>query len=56
MKKLIRKIKSYLKVRSHYSKTVNELSRLNNRDLADLGISRSDIERIAWRSAMRLSH
>lgn len=34
-----------------YNETVRELSRLNNRELNDVGISRSDIERIA-RSAV----
>ena len=30
-----------------YSRTVNELERLSNRDLADLGIARADIYRLA---------
>jgi uncharacterized protein YjiS (DUF1127 family) len=30
-----------------YSRTVKELDGLSNRDLADLGISRSDIQRLA---------
>lgn len=30
-----------------YSRTVRELEALSNRDLADLGISRSDIGRVA---------
>lgn len=30
-----------------YNRTVTELSSLSNRDLADLGISRADISRIA---------
>lgn len=30
-----------------YSRTVSELEALSNRDLADLGISRSDIHRLA---------
>lgn len=34
-----------------YSRTVNELERLNNRELADLGISRSDIPRLAREAA-----
>jgi uncharacterized protein YjiS (DUF1127 family) len=31
-----------------YKNSVRELSRLGDRDLADIGISRSDIERVAW--------
>jgi uncharacterized protein YjiS (DUF1127 family) len=30
-----------------YSRTVTELESLSNRDLADLGISRTDIHRVA---------
>lgn len=33
-----------------YSRTVKELDALSNRDLADLGISRSDIKRLAQES------
>jgi uncharacterized protein YjiS (DUF1127 family) len=32
-----------------YRQTVNELSRLSNRELADLGITRGDIEVVASR-------
>ena len=34
-----------------YSRTVNELRALSNRDLADLGISRPDIRRLAREAA-----
>jgi uncharacterized protein YjiS (DUF1127 family) len=34
-----------------YNRTVNELSALSNRELADLGINRSDIYRIARAAA-----
>jgi len=34
-----------------YNRTVNELNSLSNRDLADLGIARGDISRIARESA-----
>ncbi|KAB1074263.1 DUF1127 domain-containing protein [Methylobacterium planeticum] len=40
---LVSKIRNYLR----YRETVQELSRLSNRDLNDLGISRSEIRRIA---------
>ena len=33
-----------------YRETVSELSRLSNRELADLGINRSDIHRVARKS------
>jgi uncharacterized protein YjiS (DUF1127 family) len=32
----------------HYGDTVRELSALNDRELSDLGITRSDIPRVAW--------
>jgi uncharacterized protein YjiS (DUF1127 family) len=35
-----------------YRNTVAELDRLSNRDLADLGIGRSDIRRIARQSVL----
>jgi len=34
-----------------YSQSVNELNRLGDRELADIGISRSDIPRVAWSAA-----
>jgi uncharacterized protein YjiS (DUF1127 family) len=34
-----------------YSRTVTELNSLSNRDLADLGIARGDIARIAREAA-----
>ena len=34
-----------------YNRSVLELSRLGDRDLADIGISRSDIQRVAWNAA-----
>jgi uncharacterized protein YjiS (DUF1127 family) len=36
-----------------YNQSLNELSRLGDRELADIGISRSDIPRIAWNAAHR---
>jgi uncharacterized protein YjiS (DUF1127 family) len=33
-----------------YRETVKELSRLSNRELADLGITRSEIEAVAQRA------
>ena len=34
-----------------YNNSSNELSRLGDRELADIGISRSDIQRVAWNAA-----
>jgi uncharacterized protein YjiS (DUF1127 family) len=36
-----------------YEASLRELSRLGDRELADIGISRSDIPRIAWENAKR---
>ena len=36
-----------------YNQSLNELSRLGDRELADIGISRSHIPRVAWNSALR---
>jgi uncharacterized protein YjiS (DUF1127 family) len=34
-----------------YNRSLSELSRLGDRELADIGISRSDIPRVAWESS-----
>jgi uncharacterized protein YjiS (DUF1127 family) len=34
-----------------YNQSLNELSRLGDRELADIGISRCDIPRVAWNAA-----
>jgi uncharacterized protein YjiS (DUF1127 family) len=36
-----------------YEASLRELSRLGDRELADIGISRSDIPRISWENARR---
>lgn len=36
-----------------YNRSLNELSRLGDRELADIGISRSDIARVAWSASQR---
>ena len=41
----------FLQVWRRYNTSVRELSRLGDRELADIGISRSDIVRIAWDNA-----
>jgi uncharacterized protein YjiS (DUF1127 family) len=34
-----------------YNQSLSELSRLGDRELADIGISRSDIQRVAWNAS-----
>jgi uncharacterized protein YjiS (DUF1127 family) len=34
-----------------YNRSIIELSRLGDRELADIGISRSDIQRVAWNAS-----
>jgi uncharacterized protein YjiS (DUF1127 family) len=46
-------ILNFLRAWRRYNATLNELYRLGDRDLADLGISRSDIPRVAWEDAHR---
>ena len=41
------------KLHARYHKTVRELTQLTDRDLADLGIHRSDISRVAKTSVLR---
>ncbi len=36
-----------------YDTSLQELNRLGDRELADIGISRSDIPRVAWQNAER---
>jgi len=45
--RLIRLVRDYWR----YNESVRELSRLGDRELSDIGISRSDIHTVAWRSA-----
>lgn len=47
MTKLLKKVHRAISARSRYLTTKYELSRLNDRTLADLGITRGDIEFIA---------
>ena len=44
---LVRFIQSW----KSYNRSLSELSRLGDRELADIGISRSDIPRLAWKAA-----
>jgi uncharacterized protein YjiS (DUF1127 family) len=38
----------FLQEWKRYGATVQELSHLTDRELADIGITRSDIQRVAW--------
>ena len=46
---LVRFVQSW----KNYNRSLNELSRLGDRELADIGISRSDIPRMAWNASQR---
>jgi uncharacterized protein YjiS (DUF1127 family) len=45
-------LKSRITTWKRYNRTVNELNALSNRELADLGLARGDIHRVA-REAVR---
>jgi uncharacterized protein YjiS (DUF1127 family) len=36
-----------------YNRSLTELGRLGDRELADIGLTRSDIPRVAWENANR---
>ena len=40
-----------LRVWRRYSESLRELNRLDDRELADIGITRCDVQRIAWEAA-----
>ncbi len=46
-------ILNFLRAWRRYNASLNELYQLGDRELADIGITRSDIPRIAWHSANR---
>jgi len=48
---LISRFVKLLRAWWRYNESVRELARLNERELADIGISRSDIARVAWDNA-----
>lgn len=43
----------FLRSWKRYNRSLNELNRLGDRELADIGISRSDIPRVAWGAAQK---
>jgi uncharacterized protein YjiS (DUF1127 family) len=44
---------NFLRSWRNYNASLRELYRLSDRELADIGLTRSDIPRIAWDSANR---
>ena len=46
-------ILNFLRSWRRYNASLRELSQLGDRELADIGITRSDIPRIAWDSSQR---
>jgi uncharacterized protein YjiS (DUF1127 family) len=46
-------ILQFLQSWKRYNASLHELSQLGDRELADIGISRSDIPRVAWDTANR---
>ena len=47
-------LRARLARRKVYRQTVNELSALSDRELADLGLNRSEIRRIAYQAAYEM--
>lgn len=50
---LLTQITRFLRQWRRYNSNLRELSQLGDRELADMGISRSDIPRIAWEGSNR---
>ena len=52
---LIKAVSSFKQRRATFNATYNELAALSNRDLADIGIARSDIAKLAKEQAMKVA-
>ena len=50
---LLSHITRFLAQWRRYNQNLRELNQLGDRELADMGVSRSDIPRIAWDSSAR---
>jgi uncharacterized protein YjiS (DUF1127 family) len=50
---LIANVLGLLRAWRRYNASLRELNQLGDRELSDIGISRSDIPRIAWENAQR---
>ena len=48
---MITQIVRALRAWKRYNQSLSELNRLGDRELADIGISRSDIPRVAWNAS-----
>ena len=48
MSRMIRKLSRWLDKNHRYRQTVRELGALTDKELQDIGISRCDIQAIAW--------
>jgi len=48
---LISRVMQFLRTWRRYNQSLRELNRLNDRELADIGISRSEIVTVAWSNA-----
>ena len=51
--KMFASIVRFLHSWRRYNRSLSELNRLGDRELADIGISRSDIPRVAWSASQR---
>ena len=41
----------FVRAWKRYNRSINELNRLGDRELADIGLNRSDIARVAWQTS-----
>jgi len=48
---LVARLVRMLRVWRSYNENLRELNRLGDRELSDIGITRGDIQRIAWEGA-----
>jgi uncharacterized protein YjiS (DUF1127 family) len=48
---MIAHIVRFIREWKRYNQNLSELNRLGDRELADIGISRSDIARVAWNTS-----
>ena len=50
---MLTSIVRFLQSWRRYNRSLSELNRLGDRELADIGISRSDIPRVAWSASQQ---
>jgi uncharacterized protein YjiS (DUF1127 family) len=51
---MLASIVRFVRAWKRYNESLNELHRLGDRELADIGLSRTDIPRVAWNAASRV--